>query len=144
MLPDFIEKVLLLLFDLKSKELTKSKPFKENLKETLQWIAQKSILLSLNLFQYQRSCSLILCQVFSLKGFYCETRKTFVKGCVRYIFASLFFTSKGDYLWDREKCFLFDFKPLLVLEIIKFELFRYSNVMASLNTKAWNSRHCAE
>ena len=33
-----------------------------------------------------------------------------VKGCVRYIFASLFFKSKGGHLWNKEKCFLFHSK----------------------------------
>ena len=33
-----------------------------------------------------------------------------VKGCVRYIFASLFFKSKGQHLENKEKCFLFYFK----------------------------------
>ena len=33
-----------------------------------------------------------------------------VKGCVRYIFAGLFFKSKGQHLENKEKCFLFHFK----------------------------------
>ena len=32
------------------------------------------------------------------------------KGCVRYIFASLFFKLKGEHLENKEKCFLFHFK----------------------------------
>ena len=32
------------------------------------------------------------------------------KGCVCYIFASLFFKSKGEHLGNKEKCFLFHFK----------------------------------
>ena len=32
------------------------------------------------------------------------------KGCVHYIFASLFFKSKREQLWNFEKCFLFYFK----------------------------------
>ena len=35
---------------------------------------------------------------------------TKVKSSVRYIFASLFFRSKGEYLWNKEICFLFHFK----------------------------------
>ena len=33
-----------------------------------------------------------------------------LKGCVRYIFASLFGMSRRDHLPDKEKCFLFHFK----------------------------------
>ena len=35
---------------------------------------------------------------------------TSLKGCVRYIFASLFFKPKREHLWNLEKCFLFHFK----------------------------------
>ena len=31
--------------------------------------------------------------------------RIFFKGCVRYIFASLFFKSKGEHLGNKEKCF---------------------------------------
>ena len=34
----------------------------------------------------------------------------FVKGCIRYIVASLFCMSKREHLWDKEKCFLFNFE----------------------------------
>ena len=33
-----------------------------------------------------------------------------LKGCVRYIFASLFCMSKREHLQNKEKCFLFYFK----------------------------------
>ena len=33
-----------------------------------------------------------------------------VKGCVRYIFASLFFMSKMEHFRNKEKCFLFHFE----------------------------------
>ena len=33
-----------------------------------------------------------------------------IKGCVRYIFASLFFMSKREHLRNKEKCFLFHFE----------------------------------
>ena len=41
------------------------------------------------------------------------------KDCVRYIFASLFFKSKGEHLGNKGKCF-FTSKALFVLEKIKF------------------------
>ena len=41
-------------------------------------------------------------------GFYLNLSLYFLfKGCVRYIFASLFFTSKRQHLWNKEDCFLF-------------------------------------
>ena len=42
----------------------------------------------------------------------CSTgeRGLILKGCVRYIFASLFFKSKGEHLGNKQKCFLFHFK----------------------------------
>ena len=42
------------------------------------------------------------------------------KGCVCYIFASLFFMFKKEHLRNKEKCFLFHFKGLFIFEIIKF------------------------
>ena len=36
--------------------------------------------------------------------------ETPVKGCVRYIFASLFCLSEREHLWNKEKCFLFYFE----------------------------------
>ena len=43
-----------------------------------------------------------------------------VKGCVCYIFASLFCKSKIEHFWNKERCFLFHFKSSFILEIIKF------------------------
>ena len=51
--------------------------------------------------------------------FFCELHRahiiqsTYVKSCVPYIFASLFFKSKRKYMWNKEKCFLFHFKGFL-------------------------------
>ena len=49
-----------------------------------------------------------------------------IKGCVRYIFASLFFKSNREHLRNKEKCFFFTSKALF---IPKFYNFRYSNFM---------------
>ena len=38
------------------------------------------------------------------------TLDEFFKGCVHYIFTSLFFKSKGEHLENKDKCFLFHFK----------------------------------
>ena len=38
------------------------------------------------------------------------TKIIIVRGCHRYIFASLFFTSKREHLWNKEKRFLFHFE----------------------------------
>ena len=58
------------------------------------------------------------------------------KGCVRYSFASLFCMSKREHFKTRENAFYFSMKALLVLEIIKFQHFRYSNIMTSSNAQA--------
>ena len=42
------------------------------------------------------------------------------KGCVHYIFASLFFRSKREHLSNQGKCFFFTSKALFVLEKIKY------------------------
>ena len=44
----------------------------------------------------------------------------YLKGCVRYIFVSLVFKSKGEHLGNKEKCFYFTSKALFVPEKIKF------------------------
>ena len=41
----------------------------------------------------------------------------------------------------RKNVFFFTLKALFILEIIKFSLFRYSNIMMSLNAQAWNTKH---
>ena len=41
----------------------------------------------------------------------------------------------------RKNVFYFTLKALFVLEIIRFKLFRYSNVMTSSNAQAWNTKH---
>ena len=51
-----------------------------------------------------------------------------LKGCVRYIFASLFCMSK-------RVLFYFTSKALFLPEIIKCKLFKYSNVMTSSNAQ---------
>ena len=68
------------------------------------------------------------------------TFKTRINGCVRYIFASLFFKSKRKHLWNLEKWFLLHFKISfcfekikISFEKIKFYNFRYSNFMTSSN-----------
>ena len=63
------------------------------------------------------------------------------KGCVRYIFSSLFCMAKWEHLWNKEKCFLFHFEARFVLKVINFYLFRYSSIMASSNTQSWNTNH---
>ena len=43
----------------------------------------------------------------ALKIIYQDYNSSFIKGCVRYIFASLFCMSKREYYRNKEKCFLF-------------------------------------
>ena len=60
--------------------------------------------------------------------------KLVVKGCARYIFACLFCVSKRQHFRIKKKCFFyFNSKALFILELMKFQLFRYSNAMTSSN-----------
>ena len=55
-----------------------------------------------------------------------------VKGCVRYIFASLFCMSKREHLWNKEKCFLLHFKSssrLLDNQLSTFWIFKCHDVI---------------
>ena len=60
------------------------------------------------------------------------------KGCVRYIFANLFFKSKREHLWNLEKCFLFHFKSSFRYrenQILVFWIFKFRNVIKCLSIK---------
>ena len=48
---------------------------------------------------------------------------------------------KGSTCKTRKNSFYFTSKALLVLEIINFQHFRYSNVMTSSNAQSWNTKH---
>ena len=67
---------------------------------------------------------------------FCVTcnRNKEIKGCVRYIFASLFLSLKESTSGTWKNAFYFTSKVLFVLEKIKFYNFRYSNFMTSSNT----------
>ena len=63
------------------------------------------------------------------------------KGCVRYIFASLFYLSKRKQLWNKKNCFLFYLQSSLRSwdsQILSFQMFK---VMTSSNAQAWNMEH---
>ena len=54
------------------------------------------------------------------------------KGCVSYIFASLFCKYKGEHLWNKEKCFLFHFKSSFCYwdnQILTFQTFQCHDVI---------------
>ena len=60
------------------------------------------------------------------------------KGCVRYNFASLFFKSKREDLWNKEKCFLFPFKSYFRSwdnQILTFQIFKCHDVIKCLSMK---------
>ena len=65
-------------------------------------------------------------------------RLFFLKGCVRYIFASLFFRSKREYLSNSGKCFLFHFKSSFRSpenQVLEFYIFKFHDVMKCLSIK---------
>ena len=60
------------------------------------------------------------------------------KGCVHYIFASLFFRSKRKHLWNKGKCFLFHLKSSFlswVNQILTFQIFKCHDIIKSLSIK---------
>ena len=58
---------------------------------------------------------------------------TFLEVCFIYLKEGTFET--------RKNAFYFTSKALFVLEIIRFQHFRYSNIMTSSNAQAWNTKH---
>ena len=55
-----------------------------------------------------------------------------LKGCVHYIFAGLFFTSKREHLWNKEECFLFLLKSFFRSwdnQILTFKIFKCHDVI---------------
>ena len=56
-----------------------------------------------------------------------------LKGCVRYIFASLFLGLNESPCQIKKKNFYFTSKPLFVLEKIKYYNFTFSNSLTSSN-----------
>ena len=54
-----------------------------------------------------------------------------LKGCVRYIFVSLFFKSDGELLWNKEKCLLFHFEssfPSWDEQVLTFQLLKCHDI----------------
>ena len=68
-------------------------------------------------------------------------KKNFIiefKGCVRCIFASLFFKSKLEHLSNWERCFLFHFKSSFCSQenqILEFCIFKFHDVIKCLSIK---------
>ena len=59
------------------------------------------------------------------------------KVCVCYIFASLFFKSKGEHLWNKENCILFHFKSSCLSwnsQILTFQIFK-CHLLINLGSK---------
>ena len=71
--------------------------------------------------------------------------KLIVKGCVHYIFASLFCKSKSEHSWSKEKCFLFHYECSFHSwdnQILTFQVFKCHDVTKCLNMK--HERHFTE
>ena len=58
-----------------------------------------------------------------------------LEGCVRYIFASLFFKSKREHLSDWGKCFLFHFKSSFRSQILELYILKFHDVVKCLSIK---------
>ena len=60
------------------------------------------------------------------------------KGCVHYIFASLFCMPIKELLWNKENCFLFHFESSFRSwenKILTFQIFKFHDVIECLNMK---------
>ena len=74
-----------------------------------------------------------------------DIKSVFFKGCVCYIFFSLLCMSKREYLWNREKCFLFHFKISFYSwdhQILTFQVLKCYDVIKCLSVK--HKTHLAE
>ena len=63
---------------------------------------------------------------------------TLLKGCVHYIFASLFFKSKREHLSNQEKYFLFHLKSSFCSgenQILKFQIFKSHDIIKCQSIK---------
>ena len=71
-----------------------------------------------------------------VRSYFCHHEN--FKGCVCYIFVSLFFKSKGEHLWNKEKCFLFHLKSSFHSQenqILEFYIFKFHDVIKCLSIK---------
>ena len=71
----------------------------------------------------------------------CRYSLSLLKGCVRYIFASLFCVSKRQHFRNKEKWFLLHFESSFRSwnnQILTFSIFK---IMTSSNAQAWNTKH---
>ena len=66
-----------------------------------------------------------------------------IKGCVRFVYASLFFMSRREHLRSKEKLFYFTLKAHFVLEIFNFSNsnFNFSNIKCHDVIKCLSMRH---
>ena len=71
----------------------------------------------------------------------CRYSLSLLKGCVRYIFASLFCVSKRQHFRNKEKWFLFHFESSFRSwnnQILTFSIFK---IMTLSNAQAWDTKH---
>ena len=67
-----------------------------------------------------------------------DNKSVELKGCVHYIFASLFCMSKRKHFWNKEKSFLFHFKSSFCswdIQILTFQSFKCHDIIKCLNVK---------
>ena len=86
----------------------------------------------------QRKEEWIKCLGFCQQWYHEQCFLQLVKGCVRYIFTSLFSISKREHLWNNEKCFLFHFVSSFRSwdnQILSFQIFKCNDVIKCPSTK---------
>ena len=120
--------------------------------------SNKDICLSdLSKSHFSLRCNINLCSSFNevhlfIRSFslyinfsFIDIKSVFFKGCVCYIFFSLLCMSKREYLWNREKCFLFHFKISFHSwdnQSLTFQVFKCHDIIKCLSMK--HKTHLAE
>ena len=70
--------------------------------------------------------------------FSCRPFLNILKGCIHYIFASLFCMSEREHLWNKEKYFLFHFESSFRSwdnQILTFQIFKCHDIIKCLSMK---------
>ena len=104
----------------------------QNINQSKTGIGNKKLSVELYGWVFQRS-SLSLTHLWDS-----ETHSLCFKGCVRYIIPSLFFMSKKEHLWNKEKYFLFHFESSFRSwdnQILTFQIFKCHDVTKCLSMK---------
>ena len=98
------------------------------------WIIATSIMTFVCAYSFRNSFLSLIILTFDISFFMFQ----YLKGCVRYIFTSLFCMSKWEDLWNKETCFVFHFENSFRSwdnQILSFQIFKCHDVIKCLSMK---------